>query len=256
MATDALKRVKGRMQRGGHARSQRRLRVEAMPAARTRAESLRLKLEEEILSRRMLPGQKLDEEELAARFGLSRTPVREALKALTSTGLIELRAHQGAYVAKLTPRSIIEMVEFMSMLEVNCARLAARRHSAADRNAIQQAQNHCERAVRAADPRAFYAANIAFHEAIYRASRNEFLAGQAQALRQRLEPYRRQIVFHHGLIERSVREHGDIVDAILAMKEEQAGIAMRRHLGALQDSIASMVESLSGEQEASKRSAG
>src|SRR4051794_37742517 len=91
--------------------------VEKLPAAQTRTESLRLKLEEEILGGRMKPGQKLDEEELAARFGMSRTPVREALKAIAASGLIEIRPHQGAYIAVLSARGIIEMVELMAVLE-------------------------------------------------------------------------------------------------------------------------------------------
>lgn len=213
-----------------------------MPAARTRTESLRLKLEEEILTRALRPGSKLDEEELAERFGLSRTPVREALKALTSSGLVEIRPHQGAFVAVLTPRVIIEMVEMMSVLEVSCAEMAARRHSAADRENLTRAQNLCESPQSMKDPGSFYAANIGFHEAIYHASGNVFLATQTQALRQRLEPYRRQIAYHPGLIEKANREHRLIVEAILAMNETAAGQAMRSHLGALKDTIATMIE--------------
>ncbi|MBW7970254.1 GntR family transcriptional regulator [Bradyrhizobium sp. BR 10289] len=222
----------------------RRRPVERMPAAQTRTESLRLKIEEEILEGRARPGQKLDEEELAGRFGMSRTPVREALKAVAATGLVEIRPHQGAYVAVLSPRVIIDMVEMMKVLEITCARFAARRHSRDDRKAIEKGLNQCIAAATAADSRGFYRANVVFHEAIYTASGNDFLASQSQLLRQRLEPYRRQIVYHEGLVDRSVKEHADICHAIFAMDETAAERAMQTHLEALQDSISTMVEAI------------
>src|SRR3954454_14099479 len=154
--------------------------LERLPAAQTRTESLRLKLEEEILGGRMKPGQKLDEEDLATRFGMSRTPVREALKAIAASGLIEIRPHQGAHVAILSPRVIIEMVEMMVVLEVTCAGFAARRLSSDDRATIEKSLGRCEAAAEKADARGFYRANIAFHEAIYAAGGNEFIACQAQ----------------------------------------------------------------------------
>lgn len=216
-----------------------------LPAAATRTESLRLKLEEEILSGILAPGVKLDEEEIAARFEISRTPVREALKALTSTGLVDLRPHQGAYVAVLTLKSIIEMVELMAVLEATCAEFAARRHTQLDRDAIVRAQKECETARSLKDPAAFYEANIVLHDAISRASRNEFLCKQTQQLRQRLEPYRRRISYHTGLIEKSNHEHEEIVDAILAMDSERAREAMREHLATLREDIATMIDDVS-----------
>ncbi|WP_420992974.1 GntR family transcriptional regulator [Cupriavidus sp. 30B13] len=212
----------------------------ALPLARTRTESLRLQLEQDIVSGKLRPGQKLDEEEIAARFGLSRTPVREAIKALSSSGLLDVRQHQGAYVAQLTLQSIAEMLEMMGVLEVACAEMAARRHTAADRAAIGAARRECEAAQAGPDPVAFYAANVRFHDAIYSAAHNDYLRQQARALRVRLEPYRRQISYHEGLIQKSVREHADIVEAIFSMDPERARVAMRGHIAALASDIASL----------------
>lgn len=211
-----------------------------LPAARTRTESLRLQLEQDVLSGKLKPGQKLDEEELAARFGMSRTPVREAIKALSSSGLLEVRQHQGAYVATLTLESITEMIEVMGVIEVACAELAARRHTTADRVAIGAAQSDCERALQVLDPAAFYAANVRFHDAIYGASHNTYLAQQARALRVRLEPYRRQISYHEGSIQKSVREHAAIVAAIFSMEPAATRQAMGLHITALANDIASL----------------
>ena len=227
--------------------------IEPMPAAGTRAESLRLKLEEEILNRRLPPGLKLDEEEIARRFGLSRTPVREALKGLTSSGLVEIRPHQGAYVATLTLRTIIEMVELMTVLEASCAGLAARRHEIADQSRIKSAQALCESRRCLSDPGAFYDANVAFHEAIYRASHNEFLSAQTRALHQRLEPYRRLVAYRPGAIARANAEHREIAEAIFTADGRRAEEVMRGHLRTLQDSIVSMVDALATSPPARKR---
>ncbi len=213
----------------------------AMPAARTRTESLRLQLEQDILGGRLRPGQKLDEEELAARYGLSRTPVREAIKALSSTGLLEVRQHQGAYVATLTLQSIAEMLEVMAVLEVGCAELAARRHTMEDRIAIGTAQKQCESALQPLQPAEFYAANVRFHDAIYSAAHNDFLRQQARALRVRLEPYRRHITYHEGQIQKSNVEHAAIIEAIFSMNADRARAAMREHISALASDIASLV---------------
>ncbi|WPB56664.1 GntR family transcriptional regulator [Xylophilus sp. GOD-11R] len=211
-----------------------------LPRARTRTESLRLQLEQDILSGLLKPGQKLDEEELAERFGMSRTPVREAIKALSSTGLLEVRQHQGAYVASLTLESIGEMIEVMSVIEVACAEMAARRHNAADRAAIAQARGDCEATLEPLDPAGFYAANVRFHDAIYSAAHNGYLLRQARALRVRLEPFRRQISYHEGSIQKSLREHTAIVEAIFAMDPEAARRAMGGHIAALASDIASL----------------
>jgi DNA-binding GntR family transcriptional regulator len=211
-----------------------------LPAAATRTESLRLKLEEEILNGILMPGTRLDEEDIALRFRISRTPVREALKALAATGLVDLRPHQGAFVAAPSLKTVLEMVEVMSALETTCAELAARRHTKADREALVRAQKMCEDQRSLDDPAAFYEANIVLHDVIYQASRNEFLVKQTTQLRQRLEPYRRRISYHEGLINKSNHEHGEVVQAILAMDAARAGSAMRAHLASQRDDIASM----------------
>ncbi len=218
-----------------------------MPAAATRTEQLRLKLEAEILAGNLRPGEKLDEETIARRFGLSRTPVREAFKALASSGLVEVRPHQGAYVSALTLKNIIEMFEVMIVLESACAELAARRLTLADQRAIRSAQALCDAARDKQSPSDFYQANAKLHEAIYRASHNEFLKSQTLSIRQRLEPYRRQITYHPGLIEKSNEEHKQVVAAIFEMDADAAAQAMRVHLANLRDNVSAMVEAVSAE---------
>jgi DNA-binding GntR family transcriptional regulator len=204
-------------------------------------------LEMEILSGKLAPGTRLDEEGIGRRFGVSRTPVREAFKHLASSGLIELKPHTGAYVARLTPASLVEMFEMMGILESACARLAAKRHVKADRDALEAAHEACRRAARRKDPSRFYEANARLHEVIYRASGNEYVESETLALRNRLEPYRRSITFHEGLMERSMVEHQRVIDAIFSMDEAAAAQCMDSHVDTLRTDAVAMVEALGRE---------
>src|SRR6202795_2251184 len=98
----------------------------------TRSEKLREAIEERIATGEFPPGMHLDETELAHRFGVSRTPLREALIQLSSVGIIALRPRRGAVVAEVTPQRLLEMFDVMAELEAMCGRLAARRMSTAD----------------------------------------------------------------------------------------------------------------------------
>ncbi len=210
----------------------------------TRTDRIRQAVEQAIVSGKLGPGTKLDENALAARHGASRTPVREALQHLASQGLIELRAHAGAFVATLTVVELAEMFETMAFLEAACAALAARRHTAEDRRLLASAHDACAKAARKNDPVAFYDANARFHECIYRASHNGYLSAQTIQLGNRLEAYRREATFHPGLMSVTMAEHDRIMHAILAMDEAAAGQQMRRHLDTLRDDAVSMARAM------------
>ena len=210
----------------------------------TRAHGIRAALEREIVSGVLEPGSKLEQESLAERFGVSRTPVREALKLLASGGLVEIKPNKGASVVQLTVVGLAEMFETMAFLEAACAALACRRHSSEDRAALTAAHESCGRASLRGDPEAFYRTNVEFHECIYRASHNSFLEEQTMALRNRLEAYRRESTFHPGLMARSMDEHGRMLQAILAMDEEGASAQMRLHLDTLRSDAISMAEAV------------
>jgi DNA-binding GntR family transcriptional regulator len=207
---------------------------------RTRSDRIRHAIERDIVSGKLMPGTKLDEDALAARHGASRTPVREALQQLASQGLIELRAHSGAFVATLTVVELAEMFEAMAFLEAACAALAARRHTARDRQLLAAAHDTCAKAARRKDPEAFYVANAGFHERIYAASHNGYLAARTVQLRNRLEAYRREATFHPGLMSLTMAEHERIMRAIFDMDETAAAKQMRSHLDTLRDDAVSV----------------
>ncbi len=206
----------------------------------TRTDSIRIALERDIVSGKLRPGTKLDEDTLAASFGASRTPVREALRLLASKRLIEIRAHAGAFVSTLSMVDLAEMFEAMALLETGCAMLAARRHDAHDRKVIAAAHEACATAARSNDPGAFYRANTRFHECIYDASHNGYLIAQTINLGNRLEAYRREATFHPGLMSITITEHQQIMNAIFEMDEAEAARNMRGHFDTLRNDIVSM----------------
>jgi DNA-binding GntR family transcriptional regulator len=191
-----------------------------------RADSLRDQLEQDIVTGALRPGERLDEQGLAARFGVSRTPIREALQQLVAAGLAVAHPRRGAFVATLGVRDVVERFEMMAALEGMCGRLAARRITEREREALVEAHEACAREAVGGDPDAYYYANERFHHVIYAACHNGFLAEQARQLHNRLKPYRRLQLRLRNRVTGSLGEHQAIVDTILAGD----GDAAERHL--------------------------
>ena len=210
----------------------------------TRGQTLRAALEDAIIRGDYPPGARLEEQELATRYNVSRTPVRETLRLLASTGLVEMRARQGAVVASLPIPKLIEMFQVMAEMEGLCARLAGRRCPPARLRQIEDASHACAEAVGANDPEAFYAADQVFHERIYAASSNQFLDETVRALRNRISPYRRYVTYQPGRMLESVREHEAVLDAIRQGNGEEAHRLMRDHVNLLGDRFADFVSCL------------
>ena len=209
------------------------------------SDRLREAVEEEITTGKLLPGYRLDEVELAKRFNVSRTPIREALNLLLGEGLIEMRPRRGAVVARVTPQRLIEMFEVMAELEAMCAQLAARRMSDEEFAAIEAAHAACRGAVEERDADAYFYANERFHYAIYTASHNTFLFEQAASLQRKLRPYRRLQLRVRNRIQRSFEEHQAIVDALRDANAEQAARSVRNHVIVQGERFADLVSSLS-----------
>lgn len=210
--------------------------MSAPGGAETRAALVHRRLEAEIAEGRIEPGTRLDEQEVAERFGVSRTPVREAFRLLAAEDLVELRGRQGAVVRVIGVHTLIEMFQVMGELEGLCARLAARRLTDAQRQSL--AGIHARLAA-AADQGTdvFYDVNQEFHEAIYAASSNAFLADQTRRLRNRVAAYRRRVTRMPTRIADTLQEHQEILDAIFAHDGERAHAAMRAHLSLLGDNL-------------------
>jgi DNA-binding GntR family transcriptional regulator len=200
------------------------------PQGQTRSGELREKIEEEIATGTLRPGTRLDEAELAGRFGVSRTPIREALIQLASMGILEIRPRRGAIVPELSPHRLIEMFEVMAELEAMCGRLAARRMSDADHRALVDAHEACKAARNSGNADAYYFKNETFHHVIYTGSHNSFLSEHASTLHRRLRPQRRLQLRVRDRVANSFAEHEAVVAALLAGDAERAAEQLRKHV--------------------------
>ncbi len=192
----------------------------------------------------LIPGTHLDETLLASKFGVSRTPVREALIQLSSMGLIVIRPRRGAVVAEIGPHQLVEMFEFMSELEAACGRLAARRMSEAEHCQLLAAHVACKSARDMHDPDDYFYRNEAFHHAIYDGSHNLFLADQARTLQRRLRPYRRLQLRVRNRVDKSYQEHDAVVQAIIAGDGDKAADLLRAHVMVQGERFADLMSSL------------
>src|SRR6266542_1890058 len=152
----------------------------------TLAETIRQNLADDILRGVYPPGARLDESGLARRFKLSRTPVREALRQLSSVGLVEMRPRRGVIVSLPTDSALAEMFEVMGELEASCARLAAQRMSPAERVGLELVHRRSAVAVRGSDRDTYRKLNFEFHDMVYRGTHNDFLLKTTFGIRQRI----------------------------------------------------------------------
>jgi DNA-binding GntR family transcriptional regulator len=214
--------------------------------ASTRSDELRATLEEQIVSGELRPGERLDEAALATRFNVSRTPVREALKALVAMGLLEMRSRQGVTVASMSIPVLLEMFQMMAALEGLCAKFAARRATAAQKAALHEIHLRLIDALAANDPHLFYDINHEFHDLLYEAAHSHFIAGQTRALRKRVAAYRRRVTHQPGRMAATIGEHQRILDALERADPEAAYTATSDHVNLLGDDMADLIASLPG----------
>ena len=196
----------------------------------TRGDALFRELADDIVSGRLTPGIRLDEQRLAARFAVSRTPVREALRHLAATGLAEKRPHKGVVVTSISRERVVELFEVMAELEASCAHLAATRMTAIERMEFDKVHARARDAVAASDVAAYEGLNRAFHDALYRGSHNATLAELTRDTRRRLAPFRRAQFRLFGRVARSFAEHEAVLAAVRDGDGERARRAMHAHM--------------------------
>lgn len=197
---------------------------------RTRTDDLVKALADDIINGRLFPGTRLDEHSLAERFEVSRTPVREALRQLVATGLVEKRAHKGVVVASITAPQLSDMFDVMADLEALCATYAAKRMTATERKRLECLHLTSRELVQVGSADDYASLNTEFHTAIYHGAHNDYLEELAGMTRKRLSPFRRAQFRMMGRMAGSFQEHDAIVQAILSGNGEAAGKAMRDHV--------------------------
>ena len=197
---------------------------------RTSAEEIRQKLAQRIIAGELQPGTPLDETTLAGEYDVSRTPVREALRLLAASGLVDQRAHAKALVAKPDDNDLRGMFDVMAELEALCAGRAALAMEVRERDALDALHASMAGIVRDGDALAYAEANDAFHSSVYEGAHNAYLCEITRSTRARLQPFRRAQFGTRGRLGKSHAEHALIVDAIMRADQTAAEAAMRSHI--------------------------
>lgn len=210
----------------------------------TQAQRIAASLETEIVQGGLAPGQRLDEVAIAARYGVSRTPVREAFRMLAASGLVDHEPRIGSIVARPTVSDVIELFELVGELEGSAIRLACERAVEADMARIGAAYHASQAAALGADAGAYLAANDAFHRAIHEAAGNHALSSHIRQLNRRLAPYRRFITFDPARRQSAEREHEGLAAALFARDGQAAAGAMREHIRILAEDSVLLARSL------------
>jgi DNA-binding GntR family transcriptional regulator len=174
-------------------------------------------------------GQKLTEQEVVERLGVSRGPIREAFRALADVGLLQIEQNRGAFVRKIDLEEAIEIHDVYSALEELATRSAARRLSSAQIEELKSLLESMDAAAEVEDLDRFYALNLSFHQRLVEGSGNRRLLSIYNRLLNELHLFRRFGLMQRGEMQRSNHEHHQILEKIAAGNPDGAAEAMRSH---------------------------
>ena len=187
------------------------------------------RLREQIFSKLLAPGSWLDEQSLALQFGISRTPMREAIKALASEGLVTMKMRRGAYVTEVNRGDLEQIYTVLSLLESQAARESALKATEDELNLLDHLHHRLEKAAADRDIEQFFDINGKFHELIQEIAGNRWMNSVITDLRKVLKLHRKDSLTSTGRLQSSLLEHREILQAILSRDESAAEAAMQKH---------------------------
>lgn len=188
------------------------------------------RLRKRIYQQQLKPGQRIDEKRLCEELGISRTPLREALKVLDADGLVVLQPRRGCFVAELSEQELKELFPVMAVLEGLIAREATRTLADADFAELQVLHERLEEAVAHGDVDQYYEHNYVFHKRVQDLSRNRYLQRVAHDLRKLLFLARHQQLKKPGRLQESLAEHRRLMEAFRRRDAATAEATMKEHL--------------------------
>jgi DNA-binding GntR family transcriptional regulator len=188
------------------------------------------RLREQIFSHELAPGSWLDEQSLAIAFGISRTPMREAIKVLASEGLVTSKMNKGSYVTEVDRRDLEQIFTVLSLLEGHAAKETAINATEAQLTQLDDLHHRLEKAAADRDIGQFFEFNVKFHELIQEIAGNKWMNGVIDDLRKVLKLQRRDSLSRGDRLLSSLLEHREILQAILKRDPVAAELAMRNHL--------------------------
>ncbi|MEY2891335.1 MAG: hypothetical protein RJA98_1243 [Pseudomonadota bacterium] len=200
------------------------LRIAERPLYEKVAEQLRT----QILTHTLAPGSWIDEQRLTVEFGISRTPLREALKVLAAEGLVTMKLRRGAYVTEVSERDLTEVFHLLSLLESDAAAVVAAGASDAELAELDALHTALELSV--SDREAFFAANERFHIRMLELAANRWRVQLVADLRKVMKLNRHHSLFKAGRLEASMQEHRDIMAALHSRDPERARKTLALHM--------------------------
>jgi DNA-binding GntR family transcriptional regulator len=184
-------------------------------------------LRQRIFSRELEPGSWIDELKLAEEYGISRTPLREALKVLAAEGLVTMKVRRGAYVTEVSDKDLADVYHLLALLESDAAGVVAQRASDAELAELQSLHSELEAA--AHDRDRFFALNERFHMRLLEIASNRWREQMVADLRKVMKLNRHNSLFKTGRIDDSLAEHRAIMTALLARNAALTQQRMHEH---------------------------
>jgi DNA-binding GntR family transcriptional regulator len=188
------------------------------------------RLRQQIFNRQLEPGGWIDETRLSAEFGISRTPMREALKVLAVEGLVTMKVRRGAYVTEMSADDVAQVYHLLAVLEGDAAASVAAHATPAQREQLAQLHARLERQVRQRP--AFFASNEAFHMALLEMAGNRWATQIVADLRKVMKLNRHHSLFKQGRLAESLAEHRAMMRALDARDPSRARELMLAHFSA------------------------
>ena len=196
-------------------------------APRPLYEEVAERLRQRIFLRELTPGSWIDELKIAEELGISRTPLREALKVLAAEGLVTMKVRRGAYVTEVSEQDLREVYELLALLEADAASAVASKATAAERAELQALHQELEAAL--GDRDRFFALNERFHVRLLEMAGNRWRQQMVGDLRKVMKLNRHHSLFKTGRMAESLAEHRDILEALLHNQPQAARERMQAH---------------------------
>ena len=184
-------------------------------------------LRQRIFSRELPPGSWIDELKLAEAYGISRTPLREALKVLAAEGLVTMKVRRGAYVTEVSERDLAEVYHLLALLESDAAGVVAASATEAQLRELESLHNELEKA--ASSRERFFEINEAFHTRLLEIANNRWRDQMVSDLRKVMKLNRHNSLLKSGRIEQSLTEHRAIMTALTARDPAETTARMKEH---------------------------
>lgn len=188
------------------------------------------RLRAQIFAHTLPPGSWLDEQSLALEFGISRTPMREAIKVLASEGLVTMKPRRGAYVTEVERQDVEQIFAVIAELEGFAAKEVAIKATEAQLNQLDNLHLKLEKAAADRDVERFFEINVRFHELIMEIAGNRWMNGVIADLRKVLKLQRRDSLSRAGRLQNALNEHRNILNALIKRDGDAAKSAMQAHL--------------------------